>query len=100
MDLVLKLAVLSLDQERKCLGHGIEKSREPDPLVPGEIAQHMRHHEILVAGMADAQAHAPVMRPDMGADRAQAVIAGMTAAELHPDLAGGKIDFIVEDGHL
>jgi hypothetical protein len=45
-------------------------------LALGEIAEHIVFDQILVAGMTDADAHAPVIVADMLADRAQAVMTG------------------------
>ena len=53
-------------------------------------------HHILVAGMADADAHAAIIVADMLGDRAQAVMAGNAAADFDPDLAGRKIDLVME----
>ena len=50
----------------------------------------------LVAGMADAEAHALVIVADMGGDRAQAVMAGVAAADLDPHLGGREIEFVVQ----
>jgi hypothetical protein len=55
---------------------------------------------ILVAGMADAQPDPPVSLAQMGVDRPQAVVPGMTAALLQPALARGQIKFIVKDGDV
>ena len=43
-------------------------------------------HQGLVARMADAEAHAAVIVAAMGGDRAQAVMARIAAADLHPQL--------------
>ena len=51
----------------------------------------------LVAGMADADPHALKVVADMGADRAQPVMAGIAAADLHSDLAGREIELVVKD---
>ena len=53
-------------------------------------------HQILVAGMTDADAHAAILVADMRADRAQSVVAGDAAADFDPHLAGRQFDFVVE----
>ena len=63
-----------------------------------EIAQHMPRHPILVTGVADADAHAAPIGAKMGVDRADAVVAGCTAAMLDLQLERGKVELIVEDG--
>ena len=52
--------------------------------------------ERLVAGMADAEADALVIVADMGADRAQAVVSGIAAADLDAHFGGRKIEFVVQ----
>ena len=40
--------------------------------------------------MTDAEPHAAVIIADMIGDRAQAIVAGIAATKLQPDLAGGS----------
>src|SRR5438270_4495688 len=56
--------------------------------------------ERLVAGMADAEAHALVIVAHMRGDRAQAVMPGIAAADLHAQLPGREVEFIVEDDNV
>src|SRR5208282_2604695 len=51
---------------------------------------------ILVAGMADADTHPPVVVADVLADRAQAVVPGNATADFDPDFAWRQLDLIVE----
>ena len=53
-------------------------------------------HQILIARMSDADSYAAILVADMGADRTQAIMARGAAADLHPQLAGRKIDLGVE----
>src|SRR5882672_4781887 len=50
--------------------------------------------------MADADPDAPVIRPDHRIDRAQAVVAGIAAAALDPDLAGPQIELVMDHHDL
>ena len=96
-DLVLKACILALGEEV-----GIRRDRLTDRLNPsrlclGEIAQYIIMHAVLVARMADAYPHAPIIIADALGDRAQAVMAGIAAAELDPELSGREVQFVVED---
>src|SRR5258706_95882 len=56
---------------------------------------------VLVAGMADADAQAPVVvRAETLRDVLQAVVAGDAAALLHPRHAGREVDLVVHHQHL
>jgi hypothetical protein len=50
--------------------------------------------------MADAEAHPVEIGPDMGLDGAQAVVAGMAAAGLYPELAWRQVKLVVENHDL
>ena len=54
----------------------------------------------MIPGMADADAHPPVIRPDQRVDRAQTVMAGSAAAALDPQLARPQIDLVVDHDDL
>src|SRR5208283_148020 len=97
MDLVLEARILILDQQRRSVGHGATEGVHPAQFRLRKIAQHEIMHQRLVSGMADAEPHAPVVVADMRADRAQIVVSGLSAADLHPDLGWRKIEFIVKD---
>src|SRR6185312_2256726 len=75
----------------------VAQGLDPGPLAFGEIAQHMRRHHLLDRRLADADAHALVVVADVGGDRAQAVVPGDAAADLHPHFRRGEIDLVVED---
>ena len=47
--------------------------------------------------MADAHPHPPVIRTDMSAQTLDTVVTGTAAAELQPQLAGRKIEFVIEN---
>src|SRR3546814_12266312 len=55
---------------------------------------------VLVAGVADADAHAAEIGADMRLGREQAVMPGSAAALLHLDLEGREIELVVEDGDV
>ena len=69
-------------------------------LALSEIAQHVALHQRLVARMADAEADSAVLVAAMGGDRAQAVMAGIAAADLHAEFRRRKIELVVEDRHV
>ena len=50
--------------------------------------------------MADADPHPAEFGADMGFDRAQAVMAGGAAADLHLDLHRREVELVMEDGRL
>ena len=63
----------------------------------GEIAEHVAEHALLVAGMADAEPHPPVLRRAQHAvHAAQPVVPGRPAAALHPHLARRQVELVVE----
>jgi len=64
------------------------------------IAEDVRGHEVLPpgAGVADADPNALEVRPEVRVDRAQAVMTGSSAADLHLHLEGREIELVMEDG--
>ena len=74
-----------------------EERLQPVGVARREILQDVAEHAGLRARVADAEADPPEVRPQVGVDRADAVVAGGAAAPLHPHLAGGEIEFVVED---
>ncbi len=96
MHFVLKGRILSLDQQAGIVGDDVAQRLDPGPLALGEILQHVGFHQFLVAGMADAKAHAAIVVADMLGDRTQAIVAGIAAAELHPNFAGRQFGLIVQ----
>ena len=70
---------------------------DPPCLRFGEVVQDIIIDERLVAGMADADPHPLVAGADMGGDRAQAVVAGVAAADLDPHLGRREIELVVDD---
>ena len=57
----------------------------------------MAGHSVPIAGVADADAHTPVIGADMGADAPEPFVAGDSAAAFRTHLAGGEIDLVVQD---
>src|SRR6266436_3446960 len=47
--------------------------------------------------MPDPDPHPPVIRPEQRVDRTQSVMAGVSAASLHPQLSGSQIDLVMND---
>src|SRR5579883_2222853 len=93
----------TLGQQRRFLGQRVQEFGQPAGLVIAlvrlEVAQHPVQHEVLVAGMADADADATIVVADMGVDVAQAVVAAGAAALLHAHAAGRKVELVVEHHH-
>ena len=57
----------------------------------------MASHPVAIAGAADSDPHPPEIGTDMGADAPQPVVAGDSAAAFRAHLAGGEIDFVMQD---
>ncbi len=53
-------------------------------------------NERLVAGMADAHPHAAIVVAALGRDGAQAIVAGIAASGLHPELGRRQVEFVME----
>lgn len=66
----------------------------------GKIAEDKRRYGILAAGMANADANAPEIRPQMGRRRFKTVVPCEPATLLDADLSRGKVDLIVKDDDL
>src|SRR5258708_26442094 len=88
------------DEKRRRVGHRFEQLLDPCRLLGREILQHIGQHELLGAGMADADAHAPVIVGEERIDRAQPVMPGGAAAALDPQLALGEIELVMDDRDL
>src|SRR5580704_17509841 len=97
MNLALKDVVLALGQKPGMGRNRVAQSLDPRDLRLGEIAKHIIMHQRLVAGMADADPHAPVLVAEMFGYGSEAVMAGIAAAGLDPHLARRQIEFIVKD---
>ena len=57
-------------------------------------------HQFLDAGMTDAEPDAAILVADMRGDRAQAVMSGNAAADLHPQLRRRQFELVVEHGDV
>ena len=97
MHLVLETCVLARRQQSAAPRDGVAERLDPAHLRLGEIAEHVGMDQLLGAGMADAEANALVIVADMGGDRAQAVVAGVAAADLDARLGGREVEFVVDD---
>ena len=94
----MKPALVAPDEQGRGVGEGVKEGVEPVAVGFGEVAQDVRRHPVLVARMADAEAHAgEVLGTEAGVDRAQAVVPRRAAAVLHPHPGGGEVEFVVED---
>src|SRR5271154_2101734 len=99
MRLVLEARVVALDQQGRGTGDCAAYGLDPGRLRLGEVAQHVIIDQRLVAGMANADAHPLIVVADMGGDRAQAVMAGVAAADLDPHFGRREIELVVDDDH-
>ena len=59
--------------------------------------QYVIDHLRLIARMADTDAHAPEIRPDVRDGVAQSIVPAMTATQLQARIADGQIQFVVHD---
>ena len=94
------MLVAALEQQREIVGDGADHGLDLRLLLGVEIVQHIVLHQVLDAGMPDADAHAPEIGPDMGVDRADAVVPRRAAALLHPHLAELEVDLVIEHGEV
>src|ERR1700734_681129 len=94
---VLKARVLAGGQQGRGVGDRAADGFDPARLRLGEVAQHVIVDQRLIAGMADPDAHPFIVVADMGGDRAQAVVAGIAAAELDPHFGRREIELVVDD---
>src|SRR5262249_20537323 len=57
-------------------------------------------HELLDAGMTDAEPHPAIVVADMRGDRAQAVVTGDAAADFHSHFPRRQLELVLEYGDL
>src|SRR5262245_31426890 len=100
MHLVLKARVLAPNEESGILRDNLAQRGDPLALVLREVAQDVRIHKLLVARMADADAHAAIVVADMRGDGTKTVVTGNAATDLHAHLAGRQVDLIVKDSNV
>src|SRR5262249_61207112 len=84
MDLVLKARILAARNQFGVLPDDRHERVNPAAIAFGEIAEHVMLHQVLVAGMTDADANAAVIIADMLGKLTLAIITGNPAAEFHP----------------
>ena len=92
-----KLASWPATSKRRGAGDRVADGFDPARFRLGEVAQHVIVNQRLVAGMADADAHPLIVVADMGGDRAQAVVAGVAAADLDPHFRRREVELVVND---
>src|SRR6266446_1451978 len=66
--LVLETGILALDNHGSVVRDDIAHGLHPRPFRLGKVAEHIRIHQLLGAGMADADADPPVVVAHMGRD--------------------------------
>ena len=73
---------------------------EPVLICLGKIAEDKPWHAVFVTGVSDSEPHAIIMGADMLMDRAQPVVARMSAARFQAHFAGCEVDFIVKNDNV
>src|SRR5512133_1393248 len=96
MHLALEMHVIAFDEEGDFIGCRFAQTFHPRLLALGEIAEYVGIDERLVAGVADAEAHASIIIAHMRGDRAQTVVSGIAAADLHTQLSRREVELVVE----
>ena len=81
------------------VGDRVEHRIEPGAVCLGEGMQHIAVDQLLMAGMANADAHAPEIGTDGGVDGTDAVMTGSPATALGLNLAGGEVELVIEHDH-
>ena len=100
MHLVLERRILGRRQQPRIVRHRVAQRLHPRPVGLGEIRQHVVMHQILDAGMTDAEPHPAIVIADMRRDRAQAVMAGDAAADLDAHFGRRQFEFVLEHGDV
>ena len=99
--LFMQPGVVTRREQWRRFDEGLEQRRDPLPIVGGEIPEHMSRDQVLVARMADAEAHPPeIARAELLGDRAQPIVPGDAAAGLDAHLAGREVELVVADHDL
>src|ERR1700716_692883 len=96
MHLVLEARVLPFRKQLGIVGDDVAQGLDPRLLALGEIAEHVWVHQLLDAGMTDADAPAAMVMADMRRERARAVVPAAAAAGLDPNLRRREVDLVVE----
>src|SRR5512135_876822 len=97
--LVHEAGIVVLGEVRRGLRNRRKHRHQPILVGLGEIAEDMAADPMLLAGMPDADAYAAIVGPDRRRDRAGTVVAGISAARLHLELAGGERDLVMDHHH-
>src|SRR5579871_5708665 len=63
----------------------------------GEGAEHVADHPLLVSRMPDADAHAQKRRPQVLADRSNAVVSSVSSSDFHFQAPELEVDVVVDD---
>src|SRR5690606_40116220 len=74
MHLVGEGGILSLSEQGRCICNRVQHRPQPNGICLCEVAQHMRQHALLDAGMANADPHTAEIRSDMRRDGADAIM--------------------------
>ena len=65
-----------------------------------EVVEDIVVNQRFLAGMADAEPQPMEIRTDMRRDRAQAIVPGMAAAGLGPDLAERQVQLVMQNDDI
>ena len=79
---------------------GVNELRGACELGLAEIIENVMVDQRFLAGVSDAEPQAMEIRTDMGLDRAQAIMSGVTAAGLGADLAERQIQLVVKNDNM
>ncbi len=78
---------------------GVEEAGQPVLVGLAEVAEYMAGHAVPVAGMADAEAHAPVVGgAEQPVHAAQAVMSCRAPSPLDAHLARDEVELVMEGG--
>src|SRR6185369_3126281 len=100
MYLVLEGRVLAGRQQPGIVGNRLAQRFYPWPIALGKVRQHVAVHQLLDAGMTDPEPHPAVVVADMRGDRAQPVMTGDAAADLHAYFRRRQFEFVLKHGDV
>src|SRR3954452_9722366 len=100
MHLVLERRIAIRRDQPGVVGDGFAERLDPSMITLCEIGPHVAVHQVLDAGMADPEPHAPVVVADVRRYRTQAVVACDPASNLHAKLRRRQLKLVLKHGNL
>ncbi len=100
MNLVLERRVAAFRDKPRIIGNRLAQRLDPGLVRLGEVAENVAVHQFLDTGMTDAESHPAIIIAEMRGDRAQSVVTGNAAADLHPNLCGRQLQLVVKHGDV